>query len=194
MFKRRKKEKKSLSYVALHNAAVVRFQKSSRIFIWAAIVNFVGLIIGHIQFLSGTTEIPFSFCYGVSTFILDILWYNVSLDTYAIIIIAYVISFALSGVTAWMGVMSSQANKKFLFACVIFYFFDWIFVLLAFFIAGEPWSGLLINGGIHAIITFFLVMAVYQYYNVIKIEKRFVKPANKPETVINEEDISDARS
>ena len=189
MFKRRKKDKKSLSYVALHNAAVVRFQKSSRIFIWAAVVNFIGLIIGHIQYIAGNTIIPFSFCYGVSNFFLDLLWLRTTVDEYVVLAIAYGVSFVLSAVTAWMGVMSSQANKKFLYACIIFYFIDWIFVLLAFFIAGEQWSGLLFNGGIHTIITFFLVMALYQYYNVIKIEKRFVKPnQNKQNNNSNEEE------
>lgn len=185
MFKRRKKEKRSLSYVALHNAAVVRFQKSSRIFIWAAVVNFVGLIIGHIQYMAGNTLIPFSFCYGMTTFTLDLIWFNTTLEVYAIMIIAYAVSFILSAFTAWLGVMASQAKKKYLFACVIFYFIDWIFVLLAYFIAGEPWMGLLFNGGIHTIITFFLIIAVYEYYNVIKIEKRFVKKPNK--NIVNNE-------
>ena len=53
------------------------------------------------------------------------------------------------------------------------YFLDWVFVFLAFFLAGETTIGLMINGGIHVVATFFVIMAVYQYYNVLNIEKRF---------------------
>lgn len=193
MFKR-KKNKKTVSYVTVHNAAVVRFQKSSRIFIWAAVVNFIGLIVGHIQYMAGNTLIPFSFCYGISNFFFNILWYQSDLSVAEIMIIAYIVSFILSGVTAWIGVMASQAKKKFLLACVISYLIDWVFVLLAYFVANEPWSGLLFNGGIHTIISFFLIIAVYEYYNVIKIEKHFAKPNKKPEVVVNEEETSNANS
>ena len=192
---KRKKEKKPLSYVSVHNAAVVRFQKSSRIFIWAAVVNFFGLIIGHIQYLAGNTLIPFSFCYGVSNFFLNLLWYGTTISEIWIMVIAYVVSFILSGVTAWMGVMCSQARKNFLIACAIFYLIDWVFVLLAYFIAYGPWSGLMFNGGIHVIISFFLIIAIYEYYNVIKIEKHFVKPTKKKiEPVVDEEVTTDGRS
>lgn len=188
MFKRKKGPKKA-SYVNLHNAAVVRFQKSSRIFIWAAVINFLGLIIGHVQFLSGNTKsVPFYFCYGVSNFTLNMFLFEAKMDLTVVIILAYVFAFILSLVTAWMGVMASQAKKKFLFACIGFYFVDWIFVLLTFFVANETWSGLLFNGGIHVIITFFLIMALYSYYQVINLEKRFVKPVDKKEE--EEKDIS----
>ena len=192
---KRKKDKKALSYVTLHNAAVVRFQKSSRIFIWAAVVNFIGLIIGHIQYIGGNTLIPFSFCYGVSNFFFNLLWYGTSIPEIPIMIIAYIVSFLLSLVTAWMGVMASQAKKNFLIACAVFYLIDWVFVLLAYFIAYGPWSGLLFNGGIHVIISFFLIIAVYEYYNVIKIEKRFVKPTKKTIEPVNKEEVTtDGRS
>ena len=62
------------------------------------------------------------------------------------------------------------------------YFLDWIFVLLAFFVAGESTIGLMINAGIHVVATFFIIMAVYQYYNVINIEKRFKNVPTVAET------------
>ena len=54
-----------------------------------------------------------------------------------------------------------------------YYLADWIFTFLAFFLAGETVIGLMINAGIHVVVSFFLIMALYQYYNVLNIEKRF---------------------
>ena len=52
MKKKTKKAKAPRSYVAMHNAAVTRFQKSSRIFIWAGVLNFVGLIIANVRLVA----------------------------------------------------------------------------------------------------------------------------------------------
>lgn len=175
----RRKEKRKASYVELHNNAVIRFKKSSRIFIWAGVVNFVGLIIGHIQYATGNVaNPPFYFCFGVGNFLFNLLYYS-ELEIVWLYVIAYVVSFLLTGGAVLLGVFSSQAKKNILFVTVGAYFVDWVFVLLAFFVANETWTGLLFNGGIHAIITFFLILAVYEYYNVINIEKRFVKPEVK---------------
>lgn len=181
------KEKRKPSYVELHNNAVIRFQKSSRIFIWAGVVNFIGLIIGHIQYATGSVaNPPFYFCFGMGNFLFDLL-YNSGLDIVWLYVIAYIVSFLLTGGAVLLGVFSSQAKRNILFTTVSIYFIDWVFVLLAFFLAGETWTGLLFNGGIHVIITFFLILAVYEYYNVINIEKRFVKPEIK-ETTEEKED------
>jgi hypothetical protein len=40
----------------------------------------------------------------------------------------------------------------------------------------------MINAGIHVVATFFIIMAVYQYYNVINIEKRFKNVPTVAET------------
>ena len=172
-----KREKRKPSYVTLHNNAVVRFQKSSRIFIWAGVVNFVGLIIGNIQYATGNlADPPFYFCFGIANFGLNLIYFKTELPIVWLYVIAYAIALLLTAGAVLLGVFSSQAKKKFLYASVIVYFVDWIFVLLAFFLAGESWMGLLFNGGIHAIITFFLVIAIYEYHNVLNIEKRFEKP------------------
>ena len=175
MFKRNK-EKRKASYVELHNKAVIRFQKSSRIFIWAGVVNFVGLIIGHIQYATAAVaNPPFYFCFGVSNFGFNLLHYS-GLNIVWVYVIAYIVSALLTGGAVLLGVFGSQAKKKILYATAIIYLVDWVFVLLAFFLANETWTGLLFNGGLHAIISFFLVIAIYEYHNVLNIEKRFVKP------------------
>ena len=55
----------------------------------------------------------------------------------------------------------------------IVYFVDWVVVILNYALVTRYLLGLLINAGIHAIGMFFIIMAIYQYYNVINIEKRF---------------------
>ena len=171
--------------MAMHNAAVTKFQKSSRIFIWAGVVNFIGLIIANVQMVAGKTEqMPFYFCFGVSNYLFNVLHYYTEIPTAWFYVIVYGLSLLLSAGAILLGVKCSQPSKKALFACVSIYFVDWIFVLLAFFLAKETWVGLLFNGGIHAIITFFLVFALYEYYNVFNIEKQFEKP--KKEEIIEE--------
>ncbi|MCR5505481.1 MAG: hypothetical protein K6F07_00580 [Bacilli bacterium] len=182
---RKKKERRPRSYVAMHNAAVTRFQKASRIFIWAGVLNFVGLIIANIRFVSGDTEqMPFYFCFGISNYLFNVLHYYTSISQVWFYIIVYALSVLLSAGAVYLGVKSSQPSKKALLTCAALYLVDWIFVFLAFFLAKETWIGLLFNGGIHAIISFFLIFAIYEYYNVFNIEKQFIKP--KPE--VKEED------
>lgn len=186
---RKKKQRAPRSYVAMHNAAVTRFQKSSRIFIWAGVVNFVGLIIANIQLVAGKSEqMPFYFCFGILNYLFNVLHYYTSISTVWFYIVVYASSLLCSAGAVLLGVKASQPSKKALFACVGIYFVDWIFVLLAFFLAKETWIGLLFNGGIHAIITFFLIFAVYEYYNVFNIEKRFEKPKKEP---INEQEATE---
>lgn len=186
---RKKKQRAPRSYVAMHNAAVTRFQKSSRIFIWAGVVNFVGLIIANIQLVAGKSEqMPFYFCFGILNYLFNVLHYYTSISTVWFYIVVYASSLLCSAGAILLGVKASQPSKKALFACVGIYFVDWIFVLLAFFLAKETWIGLLFNGGIHAIITFFLIFAVYEYYNVFNIEKQFEKPKKEP---INEQEVTE---
>ena len=58
---------------------------------------------------------------------------------------------------------------------VIAYGVDWVFTFLKSFIffGRDGLVGLLVSAGVHVIISFFLIMAMYQFYNVINIEKRF---------------------
>ena len=56
------------------------------------------------------------------------------------------------------------------------YFADWVFVLLAYFLVTGNVIGLMINAGIHVVATFFIILAVFEYYNVINIEKTYGRP------------------
>ena len=177
---RKKRERAPRSYVQMHNGAVIRYQRASRIMVWAGVLNFVGLIISNIQFVTGQVEkIQFHFCFGISNFFFNLLRDRAELPYAWFYIILYGVTLIMTAGAVLLGVYSSQAKKKVLIASIAIYFVDWIMMLLAFFTAVEPQSELMVlffSGGIHIIITFFLIIALYEYYKVIKIEKMFEKP------------------
>lgn len=164
-----------VSYVDTHNAAVINYRRACKAFIWVGIVNFVGLLIGIIQFyIQNSGEVvPFYYCFGICDFLFNLLAHTSGLHPALFWVIVAIISVATTVGAVLLGLFASQGKKKILFTMVGVYFLDWVFVFLAFFLAGETTIGLMINGGIHVVATFFVIMAVYQYYNVLNIEKRF---------------------
>ena len=173
-----------ISYVDTHNKAVINYRRACKAFIWVGVVNFVGLLIGVIQFYiqKSNNVVPFYYCFGISDFLFNLLNKTVTMPIALFWVMVAVITISLSAGAAILGLFASQGKKVFLFTMVGVYFLDWIFVLLAFFVAGESTIGLMINAGIHVVATFFIIMAVYQYYNVINIEKRFKNVPTVAET------------
>ena len=171
------RKERTISYVDSHNTAVLRYRRYCKAFIWVGVVNFVGLIIGIIQFYiqKNVEVVPFYFCFGVCDILFSLL-YPLTLQGLHIAwfwVIAISFSLITTSLAVLGGLFSSYGKKKYLFSILIFYFVDWVLVILNYFFVARYLTGLLINAGIHAISTFFIVMAVYQYYNVINIEKRF---------------------
>lgn len=164
-----------VSYVDTHNKAVINYRRACKAFIWVGVVNFVGLLIGVIQFYiqKSNNVVPFYYCFGISDFLFNLLNKTVTMPIALFWVMVAIITISLSAGAAILGLFASQGKKVFLFTMVGVYFLDWIFVLLAFFVAGESTIGLMINAGIHVVATFFIIMAVYQFYNVLNIEKRF---------------------
>lgn len=173
-----------VSYVDTHNKAVINYRRACKAFIWVGVVNFVGLLIGVIQFYiqKSNNVVPFYYCFGISDFLFNLLNKTVTMPIALFWVMVAIITISLSAGAAIVGLFASQGKKVFLFTMVGVYFLDWIFVLLAFFVAGESTIGLMINAGIHVVATFFIIMAVYQYYNVINIEKRFKNVPTVAET------------
>lgn len=172
------KKKTTASYVDLHNSAVIRFRRASRIFIWAGVVNFVGLIIGIVQHYTDSANaespIPFYFCFGLNDLLFS--WFETfNLHPALFWVIVGVIALATTAGAVLLGVYASMGKKKVLFAMIIAYGVDWLFILVKNLLLFERDGliGLLLNVGIHVIISFFIIVAVYQFYNVINIEKRF---------------------
>ena len=165
---------RQVSYIDTHNAAVIRYRRACKAFIWVGVVNFVGLIIGIIQYYAqGSGEvIPFYYCFGICDFFFTWLASTTMPAVWFWLFVAFLTTATTAGAVL-LGVFSSQGKKIILFSMIGVYSLDWIFVFLAFFLAGETEIGLMINAGIHVVASFFLIMAVYQYYNVLNIEKRF---------------------
>ncbi len=172
------RRKKEASYVDLHNNAVIKYRRAARTFIWAGVVNFVGLIIGVVQHYTieanAEQPIPFYFCFGFNDFLFS--WFeSFNMHIALFWVIASVIALATTAGAVLLGVYAAMGKKKILISMIAAYGVDWLFLILksTLFFARDGLLGLFINLGIHMIISFFLVVAVYQFYNVINIEKRF---------------------
>ena len=173
------RKQRQLSYVDMHNGAVIRFRRACRTFIWAGVVSFIGLIIGIVQHYTQEAQadqpIPFFLCFGTCDLLFS--WLE-SIEKFPVAlywVIVAVVTLATTAGATLLGLFSSQGKKKVLFAMVGAYGADWVLVFLKYFLFFDRDGivGLLISVGIHVIISFFIVLAVYQYYNVINIEKRF---------------------
>ena len=57
--KKEKRPKKVLTYEEEHNLHYGRFQRSSHAFLWAAIINVIGLIVIIVQATQGQSELSF---------------------------------------------------------------------------------------------------------------------------------------
>ncbi|MBO4855942.1 MAG: hypothetical protein J5511_01025 [Bacilli bacterium] len=172
------RRKKEASYVDLHNSAVIRYRRACRTFIWAGVVNFVGLLIGVVQHYTIEANfdqpIPFYFCFGTSELLFS--WFeSFNMHIALFWVLVAIITLALTSGAVLLGVFSSTGKKKVLIAMVAAYGADWILLLVKnlLFFERDGILGLLIGVGIHVIISFFVILAVYQFYNVINIEKRF---------------------
>lgn len=178
LLRNRKQKVTQLSYVDMHNNAVIRYRRACRTFIWAGVINFIGLLVGIVQHYTiaenAEQAIPFFLCFGLGEFLYT--WFetfNLHIALYWVIV--GIISTGLTVGATLLGLFSSQGKKKLLFAMVISYGVDWIFVFLKSFIffQRDGLIGLLVSVGVHVIISFFVILAVYQFYNVINIEKQF---------------------
>ena len=186
-----KKEKKPLTYAEAHNKAFWAFHKSSRIMIWAGVLNVAGLIIGIVQrfteslspsffisdtFLSaklGGSFYNFSLCFSTNSFVFRLLetlkWADAGFIS---LIIGIAILFTAGAVV--LGVFASQGKKWALISEIIFYIFDMAMIIPCYLI-GEATIYLWIMIGLHVVILGFLGVAIYQYYNLFTIEKIYKK-------------------
>lgn len=198
-----RKSKKTLTYAEAHNRAFLAYNKASRVIIWAAILNVIGLMVAIIQqamtkfddyfvfalnSLLGSTVVSsgfqFSLCYGINSFIfrlLEIPFANKlgdqTLSYASYIIILVIIAILISAITVYVSVLASQGKKAALYGEIIFYILD-TFMIVGCYIIGEASEILWILIGLHVIVLFFLGMALFQYYKLFEIEKIYkIKPS-----------------
>lgn len=189
--KRIKKEKKPLTYVEAHNKAFWAFHKSSRILVWAGILNVAGLLISLIQttdasippayFIDSSylaarlisTNYNFSLGFSTGSFVFRLLE-GVEMHVAGFIASIIVIAIVLSAISIILGVFASQGKKWALFTGFGLYLAD-MAMIIACYALGEPASYLWIMIGVHVVILAFLIVAVFQYYNLHTIEKVYKK-------------------
>jgi hypothetical protein len=171
----KKKNRTQLTYEEAHNKAFSRFQKSSQILIWAGVLNFFGLIVAIIQLNTSNinTFNPF-LCFSsnilafkglmVAGIFIDnkILWY----------IVSFLIAIISSVGMIILGVYAKQGKKVHLFMGVSLYVLDMFCTIPLIFIE-ENLASLWLIAGIHVIITAFLIVAIYEYFNIIKIAVKY---------------------
>jgi hypothetical protein len=169
------KKKTPLTYEEAHNKAFWRYQKSSQILVWTGILNFIGLIIAIIQ-LNTTEQHLFNpfLCYSSNIFAFKSLMLIPNLNQ--INFVWYLLVFAIALISSvgmiLLGVYAQQGKKKHLFAGVSIYIFDLFCTLLLIFIE-DSYASLWLIAGIHVIVIAFLMVAIFEYFNIIKIAVKY---------------------
>ena len=170
-----KKEKKPLTYQEEHNKALDRFKKSSRLIIWVGVLNVISLLIAIINYFTQETTLYFYFCFGFNDLIFQLLAMIPSFfKDFTVLYMISIIAIALlsSAGAVLLGVFASQGKKKFLWASIIFYMVDTLFIIPCA-IIGESYISILLMSVLHIIILAILIIAIYEFYKIIEIAKRY---------------------
>jgi hypothetical protein len=187
----KRKEKKQLTYAEAHNKAFWAFHKSSRILIWAGVLNMAGLLITLLQgyidslqpqyFIEGTvlfntlmaTRFNYSLGFSIDSLFNRLIEMQSLADVWFVISII-AIAIVMSAFSIMLGVFASQGKKIALFGGTAFYLLDFV-AIIGCYLLGEPSIYLWIMFGLHIVILFFLLVAIFEYYNLFTIEKIYKK-------------------
>ena len=172
-----KNKKRQTSYVDAHNRAVSLYKKSASALIWAGIFNVVGSIFFTVSSNNNISNFLGTFlCLGMNTFIFSLP------QTYSFLVngipwsaILYIaVSLAFSAIYCMLGLFSLNGNKIFLYSGISLYFLDWVFLIMCYFFEtpGITNDTIYLLIGVHLIITIFLLIALYQRYKVIELDKK----------------------
>lgn len=175
MKRKEKAKKEPLSYKEVHNKALDRFKKSSRLLIWVGALNVISLLVSIIQYASGESALFFYFCFGLNDLIFQALANIPGFFTnYTVLYFVTIVIIAILTTTGstLLGVFASQGKKKFLYASLIFYMIDTLAIVPCAFL-GEVYLSILLMSVLHVVILTIIVIAVYEYYQIINIAKRY---------------------
>lgn len=170
-----KKKKEELTYEEAHNKAFSRFQKASQVLVWTGVLNFMGLVIAIIQ-LNTTEQHLFNpfLCFSSNIFAFKTLMLIPNLQNFNAIwyLLVFLIAILSSVGMILLGVYAQQGKKKHLFAGVSIYLFD-LFCTLLLILIEDSYANLWLIAGIHVIVLAFLMVAIYEYFNIIKIAVKY---------------------
>lgn len=193
-----RKNKKELTYAEAHNKAFWAYNKASRVLIWVGILNVIGLMIGIIQHsmihpdnyykfsvesLLGASIVKsgfqYSLCLASNSFMFRLieiqafnLFENPSLSFVGFISICVIIAILFAAGCVYISMQASLGKKWALYTAIGFYLFDTL-MISGCYIIGEASELLWIIAGLHVIVLVFLFIALYQYYKLLEIEKRY---------------------
>ena len=180
----RKRQKRILTYEEEHNKHFWRYQKASRVLIWAGAINVVSLIVSVIQSLVNKTTLFFYLCFGLDDVLYQVLrlvpFFQTSTGAYFYIASILAISIITSSGAVLISVFASQGKKNYLWAMVIAYAIDSLLIIASYFL-GENIASIWMMFALHIIILAFLAIAVYEYYKIIEVAIRHGVIKNKNE-------------
>ena len=169
------KKKAPSTYQEAHNKAFSRYKKSSQILIWSGVINFFGLIVAIIQLNTTATHSfnPF-LCYSsnILVFRLSMLIPGLSEINFLWYLLVIAVSLITSVGMILLGVYAQQGKKIHLFTGVSLYVLD-LFLTIPLIFIEDSYTNLWLIAGIHVIILVFLIVAIYEYFNIIKIAVKY---------------------
>ena len=173
MLKRKKKENPVLTYEEEHNKHFWRYQKSSRVLIWAGAINFVSLVVSIIQaIVTKESSLFFYFCFGIDDVIFQALalipFFQTDVGSYFYLASIVLVAMITTAGAVLLSVFASQGKKKWLWAAVIAYAIDALLIIASYFL-GENIASIWMMFALHLIVLGFLAIAVREYYKIIEI-------------------------
>lgn len=174
--KKTKKSKKPLTYEEAHNKAFSKYRKSSQILVWAGVLNVIGLIVAFIQLNNEPYVFNPFLCFASNNLIIRLLMSIQSMEKLNFLwyIISTIVAIASGTGMIICGVFAQQGKRVPLFLGFSLYIID-MFCIIPLNFVGESTSNLWLIAGIHVIIIAFLAIAVYEYFNIIKIALKYNK-------------------
>lgn len=179
-----KKTKRQISYHEAHNRAVKTYQKTSIFLFWAGVVNVFAIIIGVIQNAAGSVldntlaylwpRSGFAMCFSLQIYLNKLLLTNISIVAVVDILII-LIALVLGALFAFIGFMASKGRRLYLFLGAGLYTLDFGAMFIVYHLGAIPsnWTNYAFSLAVHALVLGALAIAIWQYYNVIHIEKVF---------------------
>ncbi len=156
-----------VTYEAAHNRAVRQFKKMSMFILWSGILNIVSAVVAVLR----TGAMDFSLSYAFNEILFRILIEQTSLSNVWLGISIVGIA-VLSGVGfALLGIFANMGNRVCLLVSAALYFLDFIAIFI-FIPYGESYWTMIV---VHVMFMFAAFAAIFTYYQVLSIEKKFHK-------------------
>jgi hypothetical protein len=154
-------------YETAHNRAVRQYKKMSMFILWSGVLNLVAAIMTVIR----GTEADFALAYTFNAIIYRVLIEQSSMTTFLLGLLIISIGALSAIIFAAIGFFATLGKRLFLFLGTGLYILDFI-ALFIFAPAGDSNLAMLF---MHAMISIALGVAIFSYYKVIDIEKKFKK-------------------